>query len=100
MNHETLGEAPADALTAVDDAADSVVESGISSGKGGGEKTRSMSEGVEAATAISSQVKGINILKQCWGVTVAHCRLRHTVITAHRFVLSPVSCACCKSDAG
>ncbi|CBJ29449.1 conserved unknown protein [Ectocarpus siliculosus] len=55
MNHETLGEAPADALTAVDDAADSVVESGISSGKGGGEKTRSMSEGVEAATAISSQ---------------------------------------------
>ncbi|CAM9625553.1 unnamed protein product, partial [Ectocarpus sp. 8 AP-2014] len=55
MNHETLGEAPAVALTAVDDAPDSVVESGISSGKGGGEKTRSMSEGVEAATAISSQ---------------------------------------------
>lgn len=57
MNRETLGEAPADAL-AVDDAEDSIVESGISSGKGGGEKTRSMSEGVEAATAISSQVKG------------------------------------------
>lgn len=58
MNHETLGEAPTDALAVDDaDAADPVVESGITIGKGGGEKTRSMPEGVEAATAISSQVR-------------------------------------------